>query len=173
MKVKKVKGLLLKAFVDRIQIYDGNTLIAQHKRCYDRYKEVFNFDHYLDLLAIRPGAVPYARPLIHAKLAPIYREFEKRLIRTSQGCREYIQILKLLRKYSKDDVEKALKEAAFHNMYFFEYVQQILYRMNEVIPNIVPLAEESYTHIPKVKVQPPNMDQFNRLLNVEKKVTIH
>jgi transposase len=167
------KNLLLKAYVNKIDIYDGNHLIATHQRCYERNEEIFNYDYYLDLLAHRPGSVPFARPLIYAKLEPVFREFEKQLTRTAQGCREFIQILKLLRKYPKEKVVDALDEASSNKMYCFDTIQQILYRKNKEIPNIVPFNEMVYNHLPTVKVQSPDMGKFDQLLYADKKVVLH
>ena len=173
-KYESSKNLLLKAFVNKIEIYVGNDLIATHKRCYKRNEEIFNFDHYLDLLAHRPGAVPYARPLIYAKLEPIFRDFETQLTRTPQGCKEFIQILKLLRRNPKKKVVEALIEASNIGMYCFDTVQQIIYRNSEEIPELIPFNEKDYNHLPTVRVQSPNMGQFDQLLHAaDKKVILH
>ena len=57
------KVLLLRAFVDRVEITDGIRVIAIHERCYGREQDVLDVFHYLPLLKRRPGAFDHAKPL--------------------------------------------------------------------------------------------------------------
>jgi hypothetical protein len=60
-----------------------------------------------------------------------------------------------------------------NKMYCFDTIQQILYRKNEEIPNLVPFNEKEYNHLPTVKVQLPDMGKFDQLLYADKKVILH
>ena len=56
-------ALLLRAFVDRVEITDGTRVIAVHERCYGREQDILDVFHYLPLLKKRPGALDHAKPL--------------------------------------------------------------------------------------------------------------
>ncbi|MDP4032733.1 MAG: IS21 family transposase, partial [Pseudorhodobacter sp.] len=57
------KSLLLRAFVDRVEITDGIKVVAVHERCYGREQDILDVFHYLSLLKQRPGAFDHAKPL--------------------------------------------------------------------------------------------------------------
>jgi len=56
-------SLLLRAFVDRVEITDGTRVVAVHERCYGREQDILDVFHYLPLLKQRPGAFDHAKPL--------------------------------------------------------------------------------------------------------------
>lgn len=56
----------------RVDIHHNGTLVASHERAIGRYVEVLVLDHYLDVLARKPGAFPGATPLAQAKAAGVF-----------------------------------------------------------------------------------------------------
>jgi transposase len=50
-----------------VEVLDGAALVARHERAAGRYVEVLTLDHYLEVLKIRPGALPGATALAQAK----------------------------------------------------------------------------------------------------------
>ncbi|MDP9325009.1 MAG: IS21 family transposase [Candidatus Dormibacteraeota bacterium] len=51
----------------RVEVLDGATVVADHERAVGRYVEVLCLDHYLEVLKIKPGALPGATALAQAK----------------------------------------------------------------------------------------------------------
>ena len=68
----------LHAYVDHIEIYCQNNLVAKHNRSYDKGQEVSNFDHYLDVLTTKPRAIANAKPINDANLPPFYYELRQK-----------------------------------------------------------------------------------------------
>jgi transposase len=50
-----------------VQVLDGATVVAHHQRAAGKYVEVLTLDHYLEVLKIKPGALPGATALAQAK----------------------------------------------------------------------------------------------------------
>jgi transposase len=50
-----------------VEILDGATVVSRHERAAGRYVEVLTLDHYLEVLKIKPGALPGATALAQAK----------------------------------------------------------------------------------------------------------
>ena len=50
-----------------VEVLDGATVVARHERAAGRYVEVLCLDHYLEVLKIKPGALPGATALAQAK----------------------------------------------------------------------------------------------------------
>lgn len=55
-----------------VEIYDGPRLVARHERAVGRYVEVLCLDHYLEVLATKPGALPGATALAQAKTRGVF-----------------------------------------------------------------------------------------------------
>jgi transposase len=55
-----------------VEIYDGPRLVAHHDRAVGRYAEVLCLDHYLEVLATKPGALPGASALAQAKVRGVF-----------------------------------------------------------------------------------------------------
>lgn len=47
----------------RVEVFSGGEKVADHERCYGRRQEVYNLEHYLDILARKPGAFTGSKPL--------------------------------------------------------------------------------------------------------------
>lgn len=52
---------------DTVEVLDGARVLARHQRAAGRYVEVLVLDHYLEVLAIKPGALPGSTALAQAK----------------------------------------------------------------------------------------------------------
>ena len=50
-----------------VEVLDGASVVARHERAVGRYVQVLTLDHYLDVLKIKPGALPGATALAQAK----------------------------------------------------------------------------------------------------------
>jgi hypothetical protein len=83
-----------------IEVLDGAQVVARHERAVGRFVQVLTLDHYLEVLAIKPGALPGATALVQAKAAGAFTETHQRywdaVRRTrgdSAGTRALIEIL--------------------------------------------------------------------------------
>jgi transposase len=61
-----------------VEVLDGATTVAQHERAAGRYVEVLILDHYLEVLKIKPGALPGATALAQAKACGAFTEVHQR-----------------------------------------------------------------------------------------------
>ena len=50
-----------------VEVLDGPRVVARHERAAGKYVEVLTLDHYLEVLTIKPGALPGATALAQAK----------------------------------------------------------------------------------------------------------
>jgi transposase len=50
-----------------VEVLDAATVVARHERAVGKYVEVLTLDHYLEVLKIKPGALPGATALAQAK----------------------------------------------------------------------------------------------------------
>lgn len=84
----------IKAAPEMIFIYSEGTCIAEHQRCLEKHKNIYDLEHYLPLLERKGRAIFYAKPVRDA--LPIYflewlqkQELSpKELVQTLDRCRE-------------------------------------------------------------------------------------
>jgi hypothetical protein len=141
--------------------------VAEHARAYGRHQIVEDWRHYLPLLLRKPGAVPFAAPLRHSDLPPIWEAF--RLALTAQrtdGNREFVRLLQLSLTYPLDELTAALELAAATERYSVAAVEQLLAWAREETRGTAPLDRERYPHY-QVPQPVPDLAAYNRLLEVE------
>ena len=107
-------SLILRAFVERVEITDGTEVVAIHPRCYEREQDVLDVFHYLPLLKERPGAFDHAKPLktwAHPPILDRYiGELRERLTQKAATL-EFLRVLELCRTHSLEKVAMAVEQA--------------------------------------------------------------
>ena len=106
--------LLVKGYVDRVQVCCAEAVIAQHKRCWGREQEVLEPAHYLALLLRKPGALDYGRPFADWELPECFAVLRARLEQQwpgGLGTREFIRVLALLADREPVDLAQAIERA--------------------------------------------------------------
>ncbi len=96
--------------------YEGRC-VATHERCYGRYQEVLDLEHYLDVLERKPGALAGSKPLAQWRAAGRWPESYDRLWEglmdrrgRSKGTREMIELLGLGRTHGHERLRAAVEE---------------------------------------------------------------
>jgi len=106
-------SLLLRTFVDRVEITDGIRVVAVHERCYGREQDILDVFHYLPLLKRRPGAFDHARPL---KMWTRPAAFDRYLVRLRErlshraATMEFLRVMELCVTHSLDEVAAAVAQ---------------------------------------------------------------
>ncbi len=102
--------VLIKSFVDRIELWCEQERVAMHARCYGKGQFRLEPYHYLMLLKTKPGSLDNARAF---KGQPWGEDFE-RLRREleyrydGEGTRKFIDVLLLFGQYPEEDVKQAV-----------------------------------------------------------------
>jgi hypothetical protein len=90
---------------------DGASVVAHHARAIGKGAEVLDLDHYLEVLAIKPGALAGASALVHARRTGAFTgthqrfwDLAKKKLGDQDGTRTLIQVLLLHRSMTADAV---------------------------------------------------------------------
>jgi hypothetical protein len=122
------REVLIRGYVDRVEIACGGEVIAGHERSYSKEDFVFDPLHYLALLEQKPGALDQAAPLADWKLPDDFivlrRLLEARLGKA--GKREFVQVLRLLETFRLEEVASAVKDALELGALSFDAVKHLL-----------------------------------------------
>ncbi|MDQ3930164.1 MAG: IS21 family transposase [Chloroflexota bacterium] len=157
--------LTLRADPFRVSIYQGEELVAEHPRCYERHRVIDDWRHYLPLLLRKPAAVPFAASL-RGGIAPTWEAFRREIAaRRRDGNREFARILELCITRSAEEVGAAMELAASAGTYSADAVQALLSWADENGEVIEPLNCDLY---PQYQApQPvPDVSMYNRLLGI-------
>lgn len=101
-----------------VEILDGSRVVARHERAAGKYVEVLTLDHYLEVLKIKPGALPGATALAQAKACGAFTATHQRYWDTvrrergdAAGTRALIEVLLAHRTLSAAVLIAAMSKA--------------------------------------------------------------
>jgi hypothetical protein len=146
------REVLIRGYVDEVVISCGSDIIARHVRSYEREDFVFEPLHYLALLEQKTGALDQAAPLVGwdlpAEFATFHRLLEARM--GKPGKREFVQVLRLLETFRRDDVVAGIKEAMARGTIGFDAVKHLVLCRIERRPPRLDLTV--YPYLPRARV---------------------
>ncbi len=163
------RQVLVKAFVERLEVVWEDRVVATHRRCYEREQDVLAPQHFLRLLRERPGAWDHAKA-VHAWQAHWPKVYDRYLavLRAyypePQGIREFVRILELHPSFSEAQMAVALEWALATRCYTWEGVRQWLQQQTATAS--IPEAELMLipTAPPTPHVALPNLAQYQALV---------
>jgi transposase len=165
------KILTVRAYPFRVEILHQGQVLAAHERCYGQGQDVFDPVHYLPLLAQRPGAFEYAKPLREWRMTwpPIYEQalaHLRRLWPEGRGVREFIQILQLHQTYPADLIEQALGQALAYGCVHVEGVRLCLnqLRLPQQLPLPLDLEGTTLAALQHSGSQPIDLQPYDQLI---------
>jgi len=157
-------SVVVKGFVDHLEISHKAHRIATHQRLW--VKEDVRFDpvHYLALLERKPGALDHARPLEQWRLPQCFGVLRRRLENEhdGEGTREYIRVLRLLEKHSLVRLEKAVQKGLKIGALSRDAIAQFLIPCEDWRQRTFRL--EGREHLRLVKVGKIDVGHYARLL---------
>ena len=147
--------------------HDG-VVVAVHDRSVERFATTAQLDHYLDLLARKPGALRRALPVAQARQRgdwpaaydDLWQRLEQKVGR-SQAATQMIDVLMLCRDYPPETVEQAVQGALAAGAIDGRAVQ-LLARRVATRPQPEPVALSH--HVPPVDVPLPSISAYDQLL---------
>ena len=101
-----------------VEVWYEGRCVATHERCYGRHQEIFNLEHYLDVLERKPGALVGSKPLAQWRQMGFwpqsYDRFWQGLIERygrQKGTRAMVELLQLGRTHGREKLRWAVEEA--------------------------------------------------------------
>jgi len=105
----------VKLSASAVTVYDKATVVARHQRAAGKGVKVLDLDHYLEILARKPGALPGATALVRARAAGTFtpahealRAAARRALGDGPGTRALVEVLLLHRHLSYADVHAGI-----------------------------------------------------------------
>jgi transposase len=156
--------VLVKGYVDRVEIYKHSQLIACHRRCWDREQMILDPVHYLALLERKPGALDHGQPFVNWQLPGCFAVLRARLENelSGEGTREYIRVLRLLEKHPLAEVTRAIERSLRCGALIRDAIAQFLEPPQEWRESLFRLAGREYLR--HVKIDCVDVATYGELL---------
>ena len=162
------RNVLVRAYVDRVEIACGDRVVASHQRCYQRGRDVLDPYHYLPALLRKPRAFHQARAVRGYPWPASFRQalaFLEERHPDGHGVKEFLRILTLKNQVGEERLSRALELALQYRCVALDAVRHLLHRMESSWQPPLPLDLASLGMIsPTVPVSDPS--QYNRLLSI-------
>jgi transposase len=121
------KSLTLKADDHLVSLYDKDTLIAQHPRCWEKHRLIENRDHYKGLLPARPKALFFKHRDLILSLGDIAQRYFEALTATNLAVPHHLKkINRLIELYGKTEVLGAMDHALSYQAFGHDYLLNII-----------------------------------------------
>ena len=132
---------------DTIEILDGNIVAARHVRGLHG-EEILALDHYLEVLAIKPGALPGATALARARAGGVFTDAHQRFwdiarrrLGDRDGTRALIEVLLLHRSMPAAQVVAGIERALSAGSIDANVVAIEARRTGEPVAAVIPIGE--------------------------------
>lgn len=159
------RPVVVKGWVDQVQISCGGQCIAEHARCWERERQIFVPWHYFPLLPKKPGSLDDAPPLAELELPECFATLRGRLeAEREDGTREYIRVLCMLEKHTVEALARAIEKGLQMRVHGRDAIAQFLLPPEPWRATCFPL--EGREHLRHVKVAPPDVSGYRTLLSV-------
>jgi len=159
------REVLIRGYVHEVVISCGGDVIARHARSYAREDFIFDPLHYLALLEQKVGALDQAAPLVGWDLPEEFAMF-RRLLEArmgKRGKREFVQILRLLESFRRDDVVAGIRDAMARGTIGFDAVKHLVLCRIERRPPRLDLTV--YPYLPRASVATTSARTYMGLLS--------
>jgi transposase len=155
--------VIVKGFADRVVMGYGSKVIAEHSRCWEKEKAIFNPVHYLPLLKRKPHSLDYALPLQNLGLPGCFDVLRRRLeSEPERGIYEYIRVLQLLETHSMELLAKAIEKTLTMRTHSRDAVAQFLMPTESWQQTTFRL--DGREHLRRVKIETCDMTAYGELL---------
>lgn len=157
----------LQAYCDRIEVHDGQTLVARWPRSYKSGDGRYDYRHYLPLLKRNPGASLNGLPYLGLPPTLIrYRRILLKELDRRGAARAMAKVLLMLVDHSEKDVVDAVTLSIAHGAYDPAAVETILHQLQtSSTRHVRPL---DLSHKPQLSIAVPRapLAIYNQLLGL-------
>ncbi len=130
--------IALRAYADRIVILADGEPIGEHARSFERHQVAYNPWHYVSALARKPGALRNGAPFQDWNLPGAMTHVRERLVRHTDGDRQFVEILSMVGLYGLDAVAAACATGLEERVVTSAHVVNLLHRA-AAGPTVAPL----------------------------------
>jgi len=125
------KAVEVRAYANRVIIVMDGTTVGVHKRHLGRDRIIYDPWHYLAVLERKPGALRNGAPFKEWNLPDAMKEVRTLLEAHSDGDRQFVAILSMVKRYGLEDVADACAQALSDKTISSDVILTILFRQHD------------------------------------------
>lgn len=155
--------LTLKAYADRVCVYEGEQLVARHKRSMDRHQDIEDPEHAKVLVAQRKTAREQRLHVQFLALSPRAQAYLEGLELKRINAREHMRkIVALAEIHGKEAVCRALDDGQELQAFSSEYIANILAARRRVGPEPAALQLTRRMDLLDLEMPEPDLSIYDR-----------
>jgi len=155
-------GIYLKVSPKTVAIYYRDSLIASHRRCFERNRKIVNEDHVKQLYAYKKNAKEQKMVRDFLALAPEAEEYYAGLTQRRMNAKFHIRkIIALAQIYDSKDIAQAIKDALYFHAFSSEYVLNLLEQGRNRPPEPSPLHLTRKSDLLEIEIEPPDIKIYD------------
>lgn len=163
------KILTLKATDTEVMIYNDKTLIAHHKRTYEKYLCIEDPRHYQELIAMKKKALKYKKRDEFLGIGEGCEEYLKGMVSCELNLSHHIEkILEMVNIYGKKIVLQAIKCALSYGAFGSSYIKNIILQNRKGHnKHINPISIKGNEEFNNASVEERDLDLYDDLFSEE------
>ncbi len=163
------KTLTLKATDTEVMIYNDKTLIAHHKRTYEKHLAIEDPRHYQELIAMKKKACKYKRRDEFISLGEGCEEYLKGMVTSELNLSHHIEkILEMVNIYGKRIVLQAIKCALSYGAFGCSYIKNIILQNRKGHDkHINPISINGSKEFNNTSIEERDLDLYDDLFSEE------
>jgi transposase len=155
--------LTLKAYAERVCIYERDQLVARHARSMDRHQDIEDPEHAQQLLAQRKSAREQRLLVQFLALSPRAQAYREGLEAKRVNARVHLRkILALAELHGKEAVERALDDGLELQAFSAEYIAHILAARRRIGHEPAPLQLTRRADLLELELPEPDLSIYDR-----------
>ena len=155
--------LTLKAYADRVCIYERDQLIARHARSMDRHQDIEDPEHAHQLVVQRKSAREQRLLVQFLALSPRAQAYREGLQAKRVNARVHLRkILALAEIYGKEAVVRALDDGLELQAFSAEYIANILDARRRLAPEPAALLLTRRSDLLELELPEPDLSIYDR-----------
>jgi transposase/DUF971 family protein len=153
--------LTLKLYAERLRLVDGERIVAEHLRCFDRYQDIEQLDHAADLIADRQKARHQRLLLQFLRLSPQAQAYHEQLAERRLNPRHHVQkIVALSEIFGAQAVARAIEDAHALGAYSCEYIANLIEQRRRFLPEPGALHLTRQSDLLELDLPAPDLSQY-------------
>jgi hypothetical protein len=155
--------LTLKLYADRLRFFDGEALVAEHVRSYDRRQDFENPDHVREVVSQRRKAERGRNLLRFLKLSPRAQGYYEQLLERRMNAAHHVQkILALGEIYGAPAVRRAIEDAHELSAFSSEYICNLLEQRARFLPEVGALHLTRGADMLELELPAPDLSVYQK-----------
>ena len=154
--------LTLKLYGDRLRLFTGEKLVAEHLRSFDRHQDIEQPDHAAGLIHDRQQARHQKLLLQFLRLCPQAQAYHEQLTERRLNARHHVQkIVALSEIFGVEATARALADAHQFGAYSCEYIANLLEQRRRFLPEPGALHLTRQSDLLDLELPAPDLSLYN------------